>query len=293
MASDPIREDGVGRDVLEARAVVLEAAVAKQPGMTAETIAAHRPGGVENRDPSAMGWLTYLCWLHSAYAKGPAVPSTSAATRWDARAMDDMRAALAAEPVYLTLSSGRTVAVHPKGEHALHRLAVGQIALRWLTERRLALMLEAETNGTPAVIDLLYKATAAEAHLQAEFVAIVTHAGAGVPWPESGSWTQPVPLWMRDELTTADLVAIQRAHLEVNLLRINAIADRSRSFASGGDPMPLAAFLGVMAEELKVRPEEMARRYSLGEVFAMSYAKFEAHERAKAKADADRPAATR
>lgn len=240
-----------------------------------------------------MGWLTYLCWLHSAYAKGPAVPHTSTAARWDARAMDDMRAALAAEPIHLTLSSGRSVAVYPKGEHALHRLAVGQIALRWLTERRLALLLEAEANASPDVIDLLHKATAAEAHLQAEFVAIVTHAGAGVPWAESSSWTQPVPRWMRDDLNTADIVALQRAHLEVNLLRINAIADRSRSFASGGDPMPLAAFLGVMADELKVQPEVMARRYSLGEVFAMSYAKFEAHERAKAKADADRPPSSR
>ncbi len=289
VAPDPIREDGVGRDVLQARCQVLELAVSKQPGITPELVAANRPGGADNKDQSGTGWLTYLCWLHGQYARGPQTPKGNAA-RWDARAMDDMRAAMAAEPIYLTMENGRQIGVYPKGEAALNRLVVNQMALQWATIRRVALHDLADEHTT-TTLDTLRDVTRFEAFLQAEFITIVTHPGAYLPWDDVGTWEHPLPRWTL-EASPFDLLAIRAAYYDVNLFRINAIAERSRHFASSGDPMPLAAFLGVMADELKVKPEELARRYSLGEVFAMSYAKYEATERAKARAAADAPPKT-
>lgn len=284
---DPIREDGVGRDVLQARCALLERSVVKLPGVTAEQLAAQRPGGAENPDPSAMGWLAYLQWLSVEFGRGPATP-TGADLRWDGQAVADMRAALHQEPVWVTLLNGRRVSVHPKGDYAIHRLLLNQVALRWIAERRVALHLVLDEAPTPEVMELMRLAVEAEAQLTAEFVAIITHPTADVPWTDDGVWEHPVPLWMRGEVTSHDLLVLRNAYLEVNLYRLNAIAQRTRLFASGGDPMPLPAFMGVMADELKVRPEELARRYSRGEIFAMSFAKFEAHERAKQRADRDR-----
>jgi hypothetical protein len=286
---DPIREDGVGRDVLEARAGILEMAVAKLPGVTPDAMQAQRPGGSENRDPSAMGWLSYLCWLSAEYAKGPAVPKSSG-LRWDAQAMNDLRAALAEEPVYVTLQSGRRVSVHPKGEAALHRLAVNQVALAWANEQHMGMMMAMEREATAEGLHVLRLASDAVSRLRAEFVAIVTHPGPWVPWDDEATWDHPIPAWTRDEVTPLDLATLRQAYLEVNVHRVNAIAARTRQFGSGGDAMPLPAFMGVMAEELKVKPEEFVKRYSIGAVFAMAFTKFEASERAKAKADAEKPA---
>lgn len=260
-------------------------AVSKLPGITPAILAAQRPGGASNRDASATGALSYLQWLSTEYGKGPMTPKASS-KRWDPLAMDDMRAALAAEPVMLTMSTGHTVAVYPKGEAALHRLAVNQVALKWASTR----WLHFTTIEDPNADALLAMGKCADLvdYLQAEFAEIVTHPGAWIPWDEASGGTHPVAEWTRD-LTSTDHLALRAAYLEVNLRRINAIAERTRGFANGGDPMPLAVFMGVMADEQHVKPEEYTRRYSLGEIFATSYSKYEATERAKAKADAERP----
>ncbi len=277
--------DWLGRDVLDARIAVLEMAVMKLPGVTPETIAAQRPGGSANRDKSATGALSYLQWLSTEYGKGPLTPK-AASKRWDTLAMDDLRAALAADPVHVALSNGDCVAVYPKGEQALHRLACNQVALKWATTRWLHLTTLEEQSAASLVA--LQSCADLVAYLQSEFAEIVTHPGAWIPWDEESSRSHPVAAWTR-ELTPSDHLALRAAYLEVNLLRNNAIAERTRAFANGGDPMPLAAFLGVMADELHVQPERFTREYSLGEIFASNFAKFESTERAKAKADAERP----
>lgn len=283
-APDSILADGVGRDVLEARAEMLLRSVARQSNVTPEMLAAYRPGGADNPDQSAMGWLMYLCQLHRWHATGPAQPEAHASARWDARAMQDMRAAMAAEPIHVVLESGRAVAVFPKGDYALNRLTVGQVALAWCVERKLALL---DIETTPAVIEALRCATELESQLNAEFVAILVHPDAGVPWTDDTTWEHPLPLWTKHEITSFDLLAIRRAHLECNVHRINAIAERTHVTASGADAMPLAAFLGVMAAELQVPPQEFARKWSLGEIFATSLAKTDASERAKQRAEAE------
>lgn len=283
---DAVPTDSVGRDVLEARCAALEPAVSKQEGITPELMATYKPGGSANPDQSATGVLTYLQWLTGQYAQGPKAPKAHN-LRYDTRAMEDMRAAMAREPIYLTLESGRRVGVFPKGEAGLNRLVVNQCALQWAEERRVAL--QSIEDHTVTTLELLRDVTRLVEFLTGEFVAILTDPTPYVPWEDTGEWEHPIPSWVR-EVTPFDLLALRAAYLDVNLLRINAIAERSRQYAAhGGEPMPIAVFLGVMSDEMKVKPEDMARLYSLGEVFAIAYAKFEAMERAKARAEDEKP----
>lgn len=266
---------------------MLEQSVRAASTATPAQLDAARPGGAENPDRSAMGLLYYFGALSRWHAMGPSVP-TKHSMRWDSAAMDDLRAALAAEPITIVMDSGRKVAVHPKGEHALHRVALASLSCEWITVQRLTLH-EAET--TPQTLEALRKAIEAEAMLTAEFVWIVTHPGAGLPFSDDAQWEHDAPAWIREELTPFDIIAIRRAHLEVNLLRINAISERSRHLAGGGsEAIPLASFLGVMSNELQVQPEVLVRQWSLGAIFGSSLAKWEAQERAKRKADDERAA---
>lgn len=281
--------DAVGRDVLEARCAVLEHSVRNMATATADAINAARPGGAENPDRSAMGWLYFFGALKTWQALGPTHQSKSA-LRWDGAAMEDMRKALHAEPIFLTLESGRKVSVHPKGDYALSRYVLDSIARNWAMERRVALLALDADEVTADSMDLLAKATELEARVRAEIIAILTHPGAGVPWTDDTIWDHAIPQWTRDEVTTLDSIAIERAHLEVNLFRINSVAERTKQFVEhGNDAMPLAAFLGTMSSDLGIQPAEIARRWSLGEVFASSLARFEATERAKAKAEKNKP----
>ncbi len=282
---DPIREDGVGRDVLQERAEVLLRSVARQSNVTPELLAAHRPGGADNPDTSAMGWLSYLCQLHRWHATGPAQPENKRAGRWDAQAIEDLRDAMAAQPIQLRLEDGREVAVYPKGDYALGRIVAGQVALQWATEHRVLLLnlqSEGQTLSAREILSLR-QAVEFESALTREFVWILTHPGADVPWDDDTTWDHELPDWTRG-VTSFDLIAIRRAHLEVNLMRINAIAARTDAIVNGSEAMPLQAFLGVMAADLHIPPREFARRWSLGEIIASNMAKHEATERAHAQA---------
>lgn len=286
----PAQSDVIARDVLEARCAVLEQSVRNMATASAEAINAARPGGAENPDRSAMGWLYFFGALKSWHAMGPQHQAKSA-LRWDGAAMEDMRKALHAEPVFLTLESGRKVSVHPKGDYALSRYVLDSIARNWAIEHRVALLARTDAEVTAHSIDMLAKATDLEARVRSEIIAILTHPGPGVPWTDETVWEHDIPSWIRDEITTLDAIAIERAHLEVNLFRINSVAERTKQFVDhGNDAMPLAAFLGTMASDLGIQPAEIARKWSLGEVFASSLARFEATERAKVKAERDKPA---
>jgi hypothetical protein len=275
-------EDVISKEVLQARCALLEASVRNAGTVTAEQIAAVRPGGKENPDQSAHGHLFFFGALSRWFGMGPQQP-TRHTMRWDAGAMEDLRRALHAEPIELTLESGERVACHPKGELAIKEVMINQVALRWITAVRLAL--EA-MEPSPGVIDTLAKAVEAEHQLHGEFVAIVLHPGAGLPWDRRSRWDRPLPP-IADTVTAFDLMAIRRAYWETNLFRVNTIADRTREFVKGGDAMPLEAYIGTLAGEMQLQPEVLVREWSRGETFAMSLTRFEANERAREKAESD------
>jgi hypothetical protein len=283
--------DAVGCDVLQTRCALLERSVLKQSTTSPEKLAAQRPGGAENPDTSAMGWLSYLQWLSTEFGRGPMVPQ-STSLRWSAQASDDLRTALAAEPITLQLESGREVAVHPKSLHALSRVAHGQLCLEWLIAHRVAV--EDAPDPTAAHLALHRQAVDAEAVLVAEFVWIATHPGPGLPWDDNEGPTLP-PAWTRDEITPGDVLRLQAAFAEVNLARVSTLSARVRALIGGGasDAAPLASFLGIVASEHGVRPEEIARTWSVAGAFAATLARLEVTERARIDADAKRATATR
>lgn len=283
--ADP-RSQGVGRDVLEARIATLEPTVLRQGNVTSEQLAEWRPGGKENPDPSASGLLTYLCQLHRWHATGPQQPTSSASPRWTPQALDDVRAALAADPVYVTLASGERRGVFPKSQFALHRIAFLDRALAWAAEQRLALELAHATDAVQ--LEALQAGIQLQTRLEREFAEIVCHPGPELPWPDGAGWDPPLAPWSAT-LDPLDLLALRKAFLDVNLLRLHTISERTRALADGDtEAMPLASFLGVMANDLGVQPSVIARQWSLGEVFAQALVKWDANERATAKADAAR-----
>lgn len=280
---DP-RTLGVGRDVLEARIAVLEPSVQRQENITDAMLSAWRPGGKENPDTSASGMLTYLCQLHRWHATGPEQPSSSKA-RWSPQDVADMRAALAAEPVHLKLEDGREVSVHPKSSFALQRLVYTDLALQFVAGARIDV--ETAEEQVASGLDVLTIALPLQQRLEREWAEIVCHPGPGLPWPETGPWEPELQPWS-ETLTIFDLLALRKAFLEVNLLRLHALSERTRYLAGRegqSDAMPMAAFLGIISGELGVQPREIARNWSLGEVFAQALVKWESHERATQKQD--------
>lgn len=285
-ATGTVQDDRVGRDVLDAYCATMEISVGRQGNVTPEMLAAARPGGSDNPDPSASGALAYLRQLERWHATGPEQPDARTALRWDAQAQADVAAAYAAEPIHVRLVNGHSVSVHPKGDVALRRLGWIDRALQWTIEEREKL--EAQPTGAEQM-EVLGLALRMETALEREYAEILCHPDAGMPWPDDGQWDHASLPWS-EQLTGFDLASLRRAHLDVNLLRLQTITDRSRMLGGGkGEGSPLAAFLGVMAHELKVQPREMARHWSLGEVFAQALLKWESSERSRRESEKSSP----
>lgn len=301
---DTVAQDSVGRDVLETRALLLERSVLKLPGVTPELLQAQRPGGVANRDASAMGWLTYLNWLHGM--RGVALPGQSARghaaatspTRWSPQVVDDLRRAFAAEPIFLTLESGLQVGVYPKGLVAASRIVRNQLVLEWLETQRAALFAIEPT--TPEILEAIDYANACEARLRSEWLWCIATPGPRLPWDVSASAllgmregdTAPLaPPEYHDALTQRDVIAVHRAFIEVNYLRLATLSERMQSNADRRETesAPLAHFLGVIAGEHGVQAEIMAHDWSIGAAFASALSRAEstaeATRRAKEKSD--------
>jgi hypothetical protein len=297
-----VERDSVGRDVLESRALLLERSVLKMPGVTPEVLQAQRPGGVANRDPSAMGWLTYLNWLHGmrgVAAPGAARPTTAdGPMRWSPQVVDDLRRAFAAEPIFVTLESGKKVGVYPKGLVAASRIVRSQLVLEWVHAQRLGLLKQRPT--TPAIVEALDEADRCAARLEAEWVWCVTHPGPRLPWalsgPEASTVSDPEPpADFHDTLTQSDLLLLRRAFLEVNYFRIATLAERMQRSCEKGtsESAPLAHFLGVIASEHGVQAETMALDWTVGAAFAAALSRAEstteATRRAKEKGERTSP----
>lgn len=292
---DTVAQDSVGRDVLETRALLLERSVLKLPGVTPELLQSQRPGGVANRDASAMGWLTYLNWLHGM--RGVALPGQSARahaastspTRWSPQVVDDLRRAFAAEPIFLTLESGLQVGVYPKGLVAASRIVRSQLVLQWVQAKRAGLLALRPT--TPAILDAIDAANRCEARLIAEWVWCVTFPSPRLPWALTGPEAEVVsdpepPTLFHDAISKPDLLLLERAFLEVNYLRIATLAERMQAQheQKPSESAPLAHFLGVIASEHGVQAETMALDWSVGAAFAAALSRAESTADATARA---------
>ena len=281
--------DVVGVDVLKDRCRLLEASLSVAGPAAINAAAEQKPGSGANPDTSAHGWLHYLCALHRAHERsGAAVATAGNSGRWDNRIIETTRDALAAVPIPLTLSNGVQVAVHPKGEFALHRLVVVDAVLAYAAALMLTVRDLPLERRTPPALDLLKAATELERQCEREFCTIVCHEGADIPGNPAGPYTWEIPLadWSAT-IDGGDVLLIRRAHMHVNHARIAEIVERTQRYAENQTgSLPIAAFLGIMAADLHVRAKDLSRQYSVGEVVAQALLRWEQSEQQRKKPDA-------
>ena len=279
--------DVLGVDTLRDRCSLLEASLRLSGPDVLNAVSEQRPGTAANPDQSAHGWLHYLCALHRAHERsGAAVAVAGMSSRWDPAIVETTRAALAAVPIPLTLSTGHKVAVHPKGEFALHRMVVVDAVLSYAAAHRLAMCNLPLEERTPLALDVLKAATELQRQCEREYVTIACHDGADIPAEPGAPYTWEIPLapWS-EHIDGADVLLIRQAAHTVNFARIAEIVERTKQYAENKTgSLPIAAFLGIMASDLHVRAKDLARQYSVGEVVAQALLRWEQNEQQRKQA---------
>jgi hypothetical protein len=197
-----------------------------------------------------------------------------------ARAESAVAAALSGSPVPVQLSEAAALAsgptaVYPKSYHALRYLDALDAALR-------------------EVVALAQSLDDAEVHAQALIVEtaavrvwawILTHPAPGLPFEEVARDVTP-PAWT-GHLMPDDLVRLLEAHVEVNHARIRWIAQLFPPERERESRLNLGGFLGTVAQELKQRPFEVMRNWSLVEAFAQAATASQAAREARQHAESD------
>jgi hypothetical protein len=238
-------------------------------GETDTELDAYAPGGAQNQvaDPlgAALHWyallrgrLAFLEWKQNEErAHGEAA----------------LAAALTNAPAPVTLADGVARAVYPKGYHALKWCDAIDRALQDVTARALDLADEPEVRTLAPLTESLTVRL---------WAWTLTHPDPDVPFDE-GQPAEP-PAWTR-ALTPEDLVALLRAHMQVNRTRIQQIAALFPAEREAQSRLSLAGFLGTIAQELGHRPTDVLRRWSLGEAFAQAVVAAESAREARARAE--------
>ncbi|MGV3710315.1 MAG: hypothetical protein ACO1Q7_15895 [Gemmatimonas sp.] len=270
------------------RAEALVGDIKNQPEVSQEEHDANKPGGEANPATDAQGWLWYLTWLHRKQAGSP-LSAIRPRVRWSEDAARDLNDVLAENPVYVPLHDGTSIAVYPKGDYALDRIAFINAALHFVVPQQDALkaaIAESE-NPTPQQLEALKAATELRHQLEREFIWILITPGSSVPWDDDGNWDHDIPDHV-PQTAGYDWQLFVGAHAEVNALRLTVLSETSRTYARGGDSGDLSkdSFNAVMAKELGVSPRELVRRWSKGMLYGMAFENMKAHERARAKAEA-------
>jgi hypothetical protein len=249
-------------------------------GWDAAELTAYWPGGTENPGRARGAWI--FCYANLVGMLRVADSRVAA----DPVALDQAVAeALAATPRLVALASGETRTVYPKSYHAL----------RWLDalDRSLidaaTLAAQAEAADVPEQVKLATLAPLVESLAVRLWAWVLTAGGAdgpaGLPFDDDAAAPDP-PAWTR-ALTPMDLLQLAQAHIAVNATRLRTITDGFPSATRGATRLSLSGFLGTAAQELAVRPMELLRRWSLGEVFAQSVTAAQAAREARERAEAE------
>lgn len=249
-------------------------AVRRRHAASEEEVESYWPGGANNQEANRKGrWI--FCYANLVRMMG------RTETRDADPAVDRaIAAALAHEPIGVACADGVTRAVHPKSYHAL----------RWLDALDRSLLdiapMIAALDDSVEATKVLSLAPLAESLAVRLWAWIITTGGAEgaatLPFDEEQS---PEPPDWTKALTPGDILALARAHAEVNARRLRIISEAFPAEASGGSRLTLSGFLGTAAQELGARPADVLRRWSLGEVFAQAVTAAEAAREARARAE--------
>lgn len=268
---------------LRAACAPLESALEDLGAVSEDALATMRPRG---RQPAgSRAWLHYygeLRVLHARATAGDAQAAGSGSLGPDSLASElALEQCIAAEPRPVLLSDGTTVHVYPKGLHAL----------RWLDslDRQLvdAFSLAASTVSEVSVGAPLALMPLVEAYATRVWAWVLTHEGAEIPFDESAAMVDP-PEWTT-RMTERDVIGLAREHIEVHGERLRLVAALYPADpTSGGSRLSLAGFIGVLSQEMGVRPRDLMRRWSLGELFGQAVSTARAHKLALDRAEAER-----
>lgn len=250
---------------LRGRCEEFRASLLRRRTATAEEIADYWPGGKVNTEPDPLGkWI--FCYGNLVGFLRRRDPAEE-----DRKANAALDLALANAPVMVTCSDGSTRAVYPKSFHALRFLDVLDRSVNDLVSA------VAEYGGDPEALKALMVFPVLESTAVRLWAWILTSEGPTLPFdehatPESPAWTKA--------LAPEDILAIAKAHIEVNATRLKIISEAFPADGAHGSRLSLSGFLGTASQEMGVQPSRLLREWSLGEVFAQSISAAQAHREA-------------
>lgn len=248
--------------------------------VTEEMVALRRPGTPAYPDEGVTTWLLYYNWL------GIKTPDSSGAPSLSGDAVRALGEAMVNEPRSVKLVSGETVAVYPKGYHALQWL--GALDGCYCGIKSVLHELERlDDEGQDVVLRVL--GTLVEGLAVRLWAWVLTHPESDVPFSDVGPAPEP-PEWTRT-ITGADIFALWQAHQYLHQAQMQLISGMFPTDPASPTRLPLHGFLAAEARDRNVRTADFLRRWPLGEIFATSVSaaqlQRETMARAKANAGAD------
>lgn len=248
--------------------------------VTEEMVALRRPGAPAYPDEGVITWLLYYNWL------GIKTPDRSGAPSLSADAVRALGEAMVNEPRPVTLTSGETVAVYPKGFYALKWLEALDACYGDVAATLLALE-DADDDSHAATLRFL--GTLTEGLAVRLWAWVLTHESADLPFEAVGPAPEP-PAWTAT-MTAADIFALWQAHQYVHQETLQLISGMFPRDPASPTRLPLHGFLAAEARDRTVRTVDFLRRWAMGEIFATSVSAAELQRetmaRAKARAGAD------
>ncbi len=251
----------------------------KGGGATQESLAHLEPGGRDNPDPEG-----YLRWYALLNQEWRADQDRQDAVRGEDGQEDAEQLALAMLarlPVPVQLSAPvnglHVVEVHPKGLTALMALRTHDEWLERLAQTRnwLADSTDPKTMARLGDID-------AEMTRQVRLlVEAVCHPGPRLPWdvvPDApAEWTA--------DLSSVDVLRIRSAHLELNLLRFDALKKLAPTEA-GNKPAQWSTIVSSASVNMGIAPSVLMGDWTVGELLTAFRLSGEAQRKAQEKARA-------
>lgn len=255
-----------------------------------EDLDPYRPGGADNSATGWQGWLRFYAKLHRLHAIKAEAPATAPVLVADAVAKDRLRlAALNEEPVVVETASSGPRRVSPKSKWALDEVAECERRIGFLSAHRDRLD-DAEQTGES--LDLMRRLDLELGYQLALIAWIATTDGPGMPYDPHGAILPVIPGEVLD-LSPLDLLAIQRAFVEANLLRLMVLREQTKAPKPGDAPPMWSGFYAGRAHESGIAARTLYRDRSLAGLVAESAITAQEQEKARQDAERERSATTR
>lgn len=244
------------REALEAR------------GAQPEALAAYWPGGAENTHRGRGAWVYAYAQLVRLTGETDLRRQMASAGGGEA----DLLAALAAEPVAVTVTGVPAGETAPAQRHAHPK---SYAALRWLArdDTLLGAVLGQldllPVPRSPADQDLADRALAASIGVQQRMAWAALHPGPDLPFDPLAETPDPPP--KITALTPMDLVAVLRAYRQANQRGLMALPRLTGAEPGGRDRPTWAMFFATVAQDRGgIAPEELMRERPLDQLIVQA-----------------------